>query len=124
MSDKTFEEQLGEIAQKAEEYKEYIPIDQIPRQIRLQWVSEEFKEDGNHNTCLYILFQTEDNHKLRQKYTTLMVGELRMAIEAIGTKDTLKNDFFLYEQRSIGKKGSFPRLYPVPQESSRKTRQK
>jgi hypothetical protein len=121
MVDKTFEEQLNEMEETVAKSKEFIPLDTIPQEMKLKWLSEEFKKDKKGNSCLFVILSTEDNRKLKQKYTATMIGELRTSIEAIGTKETLEKDFFLYKKKEVGKHGSFPRLYPVPQEKKRRT---
>jgi hypothetical protein len=118
--EKTFEEQLNEMEETAQKSKEFVPLDTIPNEMRLKWLSEEFKKDKQGNSCLFVVFATEDQRKVKQKYTATMVGELRESITAVGTKEQLEKDFFLYRKKEVGKRGSFARLYPVPQETRKK----
>lgn len=118
--EKTFEEQLNEMEESAIKSKEFVPLDTIPNEMRLKWLSEEFKKDKQGNACLFVVFATEDNRKVKQKYTATMVGELRESMIATGTKEQLQKEFFLYRKKEVGKRGSFARLYPVPSEVAKR----
>lgn len=119
---KTFEEQLAEKAQQAQSATGYMPLDQVPNEIKLKWISQEFKADKQGNECLFVIFEAEDQQKIRQKYTPTMLQDLLQDIKAIGSQEMLTKDFYLYRKKAVGKRGSFERLYPVSQETSKKKR--
>lgn len=118
--EKTFEEQLDEMEATAQKSKEFVPLDTIPNEMELKWLSEEFKKDKQGNSCLFVVFGTKDERKVKQKYTATMIGELRASIQATATREELAKAFFLYRKKEVGKRGSFARLYPVPQETRKK----
>jgi hypothetical protein len=118
--EKTFEEQLDEMEATAQKSKEFVPLDSIGAEMRLKWLLEEFKKDKQGNSCLFVVFATEDQRKVKQKYTATMIGELRSSIQAVGTKEQLEKEFFLYRKKEVGKRGSFARLYPVPSEAPKR----
>lgn len=96
------------------------PLSELPNEIKLKWVSEQFKNDQTNRECFFVTYITEDGQTVKQKYTATMYARLHEAIIQIGSVDKLKADYYLYRKEEIGKRGSYPRLYPVLQESRRK----
>lgn len=114
----TFEEVLKEKGKRTE----FKPLDEIPEQIKLKWISEEYKKDQTNRECLFVILTTETNEQVKQKYTASMYSTLAEDIENCGGLENLKKDYFLYRKKAVGKKGSFERLYPTPEEKPDKPR--
>jgi hypothetical protein len=96
------------------------PLDEIPEEIKLKWIDETFKQDQTNRECLFVTLETEEHQQVKQKYTATMYETLHEAIIQCGSIEKLKQEFHTYRKQQVGKRGSFPRLYPIPQETRHK----
>jgi hypothetical protein len=112
----TFEETLKEKGKK----NEFKPLKDIPSEIKAKWILEEYKKDQTNRECLFVVLTTEAGEMIKQKYTSTMYQTLAEDIESCGGLEQLKNGFFTYKKKEVGKKGSFERLYPTPQDIRKK----
>lgn len=105
----SLEERLKE---KEKDIAQWINAQDLPAQMELIIVKDEFKEDSTKKECLYITYQTRNNANLKQKYTSSSYAELRESITKAGGFKALTTDFHVYEKRKVGR-AFFDRLYPL-----------